>query len=392
MKINLLGLILINLSSYVSYSQVTQEDNIVGTNHYIDSKILEEKRQIQIYLPDGYNEAETTYSVLYLLDGQQFFPYGVSLIKNFKHFNLTPEFIVVGITNSFPQRYGHFSDGKDKFIKFMEEELLPYVDENFRTTKEKLLFGWQYAGSLGFHILIDNSSLFDGYFLASPFPIINKIDDLDKISTLNKTLYFFVSPDEYEVNKGTDKLDSLLTNKNISGLKWSYIQLEKEGHQSTSFPALYHGLRKYYKYYPQLQVDNLQEFVDSGGLEYAYAFTKERALRHGFSPDLSTWSKYTIIRSAIRADDYDHFETFTNKFISSEFIEELDSRALDLAVFYEKHIKHDKAIEIYSILLEKHPDSGRLLNKMGNAHKALGKNEEAERYFQRAQEIAKDIN
>lgn len=389
MRISLFLLVFVNLSSYVSYSQITQEDNIVGTKHYIDSEALGEKRQIQIYLPDGYDETDTSYPILYLLDGQQFFPYGVSLVKNFKHFNLTPEFIVVGITNSFPERYGHFGEGRDKFIEFMEKELLPYIDKNFRTTNERLLFGWQYAGSLAFHIMIDNSSLFEGYLLASPFPIKNKVDELDKLSTLSKTLYFFVSPDEYEVNRGTDKLDSLLTTKSISGLQWSYLPLENEDHHSTAYPALYHGLRKFYHYYPQLQVDNLQEFIDSGGLEYANSYTKERSRQYGFPPNLSTWSKYTIIRSAIRAGDYTNFETFTNEFLSPELIGDLDGRALDIAAFYEKDLKYDKAIGIHTILLEKHPDSERLLTNMGNLHLAIGRKKEAKKYFQRAEEISK---
>ena len=61
-------------------------DNIVGTNHFIDSEILGEKRQIQIYLPPGYSETKKIYPVLYILDGQQFFLYGVSLTQNFKTF------------------------------------------------------------------------------------------------------------------------------------------------------------------------------------------------------------------------------------------------------------------------------------------------------------------
>ncbi|MBE9490224.1 MAG: esterase, partial [Bacteroidetes bacterium] len=42
-------------------------DNIVGTNHIIDSKILNEERQIQIYLPPNYEDSNKTYPVLYIL-------------------------------------------------------------------------------------------------------------------------------------------------------------------------------------------------------------------------------------------------------------------------------------------------------------------------------------
>jgi len=226
-------------------------NNILGTNHFIDSEILGEKRQVQIYLPSDYTETDKKYPVLYLLDGQQFFSHGVSLSKTFKQFNLTPEFIIVGINTSYPQRYSHFGKDMGKFIEFMDAELLPYIERNFRANSEKLLFGWQYAGSLGFNIMLNNTITFNGYFLASPFPIQDKIEALDTTLITNTALYFSVSPDEYDVNHGTDKLDSLLSSKKISGLDWSYLKLINEEHHSTGYTTLYHSLRKYFKYYPE---------------------------------------------------------------------------------------------------------------------------------------------
>ena len=375
-----------------SEAQNEGTNNIVGTNHFIDSEILGEKRQVQIYLPSDYTETDKKYPVLYLLDGQQYFNHGVSLSKTFKQFGLTPEFIIVGINTDYPQRYTLFGNDMDTFIKFMDAELLPYIEKNFRTNNENLLFGWQYAGSLGFNILLNNSIPFSGYFLASPFPIKDKIDALDTMVTANTKLYFSVSPDEYEVNHGTEKLDSLLSSKEIRGLDWSYLKLINEEHRSTGYATLYHGLRTYFKYYPEFQEDNLQKLMDAGGLAYAYAHAKERGLKYGFSSDLSTWSKYTIIRCAIRANDYAHFEIFTNEFVTVEFIRDLKNRASDIAAFYETNKKYNKAIEIYKMLLLEFPDSERLLKSIGTTYLAMDNSDEAEKYFQRAKEISENKN
>uniref|UniRef100_UPI00404BA367 alpha/beta hydrolase-fold protein n=1 Tax=Fulvivirga sp. TaxID=1931237 RepID=UPI00404BA367 len=361
-----------------------QTHNIVGANHEISSQILNETMQIQVLVPNGYEASEDAYPVLYLLDGQQYFNYGVSLSRNFQEFSLTPQFIIVGITTLSPQRYTYFDGEKDKFIDFMENELLPFVDKNYRTNTDRMIFGWQYAGSLALHIMIDHPSLFNGYFIASPFPIEQKVDDLDKISALNKALYFGVSPDEYEVNKGTDKLNALLSNKNIEGLRWSYLQFSMEEHRSTGFPTLYHSLREYFKYYPPLQVDNLKRFLDLGGLKYAEDFFEKRASLFGFDPAPTTWSKYTILRSAIKAEDYSNFKLFADALLNDDLIGELDGRAFDVASFYEKHQEHNKAIHIYNILLQKHPDSERLLTKMAESHTALGNSKEAKRYLKQA--------
>jgi len=390
-KITFIIIISLLITPYLE-AQNGGTENIVGTNHFIDSEILGEKRQVQIYLPPSYDETEEKYTVLYLLDGQLFFNHGVSLSKTFKQFNLTPEFIIVGINTPFPQRYSHFGKGTDNFIGFMEKELIPYVEKKFRSNDEKLFFGWQYAGSLGFNILLKNTIPFNGYFLASPVPIKDKIEALDSTLITNKTLYFSVSPDEYEVNHGTDKLDSLLSSKKFRGLDWSYLELINEEHHSTGYTTLYHALRKYFKYYPEFQEDNLQKFISAGGLDYAYTYAKERRRKYGFSSDLSTWSKYTIIRSAIRANDYVHFETFANEFVTVEFISDLKNRASDIAVFYEANKKYNEAIKIYNMLLVAFPDSEKLFKRIGNAYLALDKKEEAEKHFQRAKEVSKSKN
>ncbi|TYP71563.1 alpha/beta hydrolase-fold protein [Aquimarina intermedia] len=383
---------IIIISLWTTLHLVAQHEgahNILGTNHFIDSGILGEKRQVQIYLPTDYTETDNKYPVLYLLDGQQFFSHGVSLSKTFNQFNLTPEFIIVGINTSYPQRYSHFGNDMDKFIEFMDAELLPFIEENFRANSEKLLFGWQYAGSLGFNIMLKNTIAFNGYFLASPFPIQDKIEALNSTSIKNTALYFSVSPDEYDVNHGTDKLDSLLSDKKIRGLDWSYLKLINEEHHSTGYTTLYHGLRKYFKYYQEFQEDNLEKFITAGGLDYAYTYARARGLNYGFSSDLSTWSKFTIIRSAIRAKDYDHFETFTNEFVNIEFISDLKNRASDIAVFYEVNKKYNKAIEIYKMLLVEFPESEKLLKRIGNAYLALDNKNEAKKYFQLATENLK---
>ena len=392
MKLTTLTIITNVLVSLCLMAQNGGTPNVVGTNYSIDSNILEESRQIQVYLPPGYTETDVKYPVLYLLDGQLFFNSAVSLSNKFRQSRLAPEFIIVGINTSYPQRFGHFSSGKDTFIEFMITELLPYVESNFRTNGEKLLFGWEYAGSLGFNFMLKNTISFDGYILASPYPIWDEIEELDTVSTLNSMLYFTVSPDEYQVNHGTEKLDSWLSSKNINNLEWFYTELVNEEHSSTGYPTLYHGLRSYFKYYPEFQEDSFKKFIKAGGLEYAYDYSKKRASKYGFSSELSSWSKYTIIRSAIRANDYGHFQSYSNEFVTNEFIGDLRYRTLDIAEFYEINENPDKAIEIYETLLTLFPDSEDILTRTGNAYMSIGNDVEAEKYFKLAEDISKSNN
>jgi len=354
-------------------SEVTP--NVVGTNHLLSSKILNEERGVEIYLPPGYQESDKTYPVVYVLDGQRFFLHVVSLSQSFQQFQLAPEFIIVGINNSYPNRFRHFGEGKDNFKGFLENELMPYVNENFKTNAENLLFGWEYGGSFVFHMMMERPTLFNAYLMASPFPIFDAIDDLDILSSMETQLYFAVSPDEYDVRHSTEKLNEKLTSNPIDDLEWKYFEFELEEHRSTGYPTLYHGLRDYFKYYQEFETNNLQKFINAGGIDFASNHAEQRAKKYGFSPELSLWSRFTIVRSAMRANDFYHFETLLNSLDKNEFIKELlaqrDYAVSQIAAFYEKHNRFKEAIELYDLLLKKYPDSESLLTRKKNANQSL---------------------
>lgn len=384
--------IIFSFLTLVSHAQESGTPIVIGTNHFIESKNLGETRQIQVALPPGYEESDQKYPVLYVLDGQQYFAHAVSLSSTFRHFGVTPEFIIVGIHTPYPQRYRQFSAGKESFMSFLEEEVMTFVDSAFRTKNESLIFGWQYAGSLGFEILLSKPGLFNSYLLASPFPLESRVDALDGISDLDNNLYFAVSPYEYQVNHGTNKLDSLLSAKTIDGLEWKYIEFSEEEHRSTAYTMLYHGLRAHFQYFPEYHVTDLQVFLEAGGIDEARRFSEERSRLYGTSPEIPTWSKYTIIRSAIRANDYEHFRRFTDEFVEEAFIRDLKNRSIEIADYFEANDQLQEAIDIYEFLLKDQQDSERILNRVGNAYAASGKPEEAEKYFQRARKLKNDSN
>ena len=197
---NLFLLVMLCCATTHIVAQIKPSQNHVGTNYSIASEALKEARQIQVFLPDGYEKTAADFPVLYLLDGQRLFPFGVSLLQSFTQFQQTPGFIVVGIINKYPDRFGHFSAKDSKFLTFLEKEVVPFVDANFKTSKERLLFGWEYGGSFAMQVLIDKPNLFDAYIAASPYPITEKLTELSEAVSKNthvhKTLYFSVSPNE----------------------------------------------------------------------------------------------------------------------------------------------------------------------------------------------------
>ena len=162
------------------------ENLVIGEKVQLFSKVLEEKRDLNIYLPQGYSkDSLKTYPVIYLLDGSmdEDFLHIAGLVQfgSFSWINMLPESIVVGIGNvdrkkdftyptnnkkdleDFPTT-GHSSD----FIRFIEEELQAYIERNYRHTSTKTIIGQSLGGLLATEILFKKPDLFDNYIIVSP--------------------------------------------------------------------------------------------------------------------------------------------------------------------------------------------------------------------------------
>ncbi|WP_242918294.1 alpha/beta hydrolase [Pontibacter liquoris] len=159
---------------------------ILGEIHELHSKVLGEKRILNIYLPEGYNPADSVkYPVIYLLDGSanEDFIHIVGLVQynSFEWINIVPKSIVVGIATvdrrrdfTYPttieaDRKQYPTTGhSDAFISFIGTELQPFIEKKFKTTSSKTLIGQSLGGLLATEILFQNPTLFNKYIIVSP--------------------------------------------------------------------------------------------------------------------------------------------------------------------------------------------------------------------------------
>lgn len=345
-----------------------QSDNVIGKNFQIQSEVLGETRSINVYLPDEYDESkEDSYSVLYVLDGQRLFLHAVSVNQSFKQFRLSPEFIIIGIDNTYPNRFRNFTQRRDEFRDFIISELIPFVDSTFQTSEDRILFGWEYAGSFTLNTLINSPSYFNSYLLSSPYPIENQLIDLENMlngENQDSKLFFTVSPNEHAVNIGTNKLISVLES-NTGGLDWTFTELVNEQHRTTAYHTLFHGLANHFKYFPELQINDLETFDNNGGIEYINDYYTIRNKQYGFDPEPTTWTKYSILRSALRADNYERFDDLSSQFKLDHFFPDLNSnRMLEIAEYFESNKNIKKAKELYQMALGKYKDDERIKSRL----------------------------
>ena len=170
----------------VTKKQEVSKPFILGEIIELQSKVLNEKRTLNIYLPEGYNQNDTIkYPVIYLLDGSadEDFIHIVGLVQynSFEWINIVPKSIVVGISTVDRRRDFTFpttieTDKKtfptaghsDKFISFIETELQPFIETKYKTNQSKTIIGQSLGGLLETEILLKKPTLFTKYIIVSP--------------------------------------------------------------------------------------------------------------------------------------------------------------------------------------------------------------------------------
>jgi len=167
-------------------SPVQSKPFVLGQIVEINSAELVEKRTLNIYLPEGFSQSDSTrYCVIYLLDGSadEDFIHVVGLVQfnNFPWINRIPKSIVVGIANVNRRRYftypSSIADDKkqfqgtghsDKFIAFIENELQSFIKKEYKVNDSKMIIGQSLGGLLATEILMKKPHLFNKYVIISP--------------------------------------------------------------------------------------------------------------------------------------------------------------------------------------------------------------------------------
>ncbi len=215
-------------------------DSLVFTEFY--SQILKEKRRLIVHLPLNYAKEPTKkYPVMYVLDGGNQDVHTSDQISVLAKTGLIPECIVVGVLNTKTSRnrdqtppfmQTETDDPKspfgeaDHFLKFLEEEIIPKIDSNYRINGYKTLTGHSRGGLFVLYSLIKKPSLFDARFCYST-PVwrfddlmIKKTIDFLRTQKPKKTFLFLSAGDDETTNivGGFNRLSLELKNfqKNIA--------------------------------------------------------------------------------------------------------------------------------------------------------------------------------
>jgi predicted alpha/beta superfamily hydrolase len=231
----------------------------IGETFTLQSKVLNETRRINVYLPPGYVEAaDKRFPVLYMPDGglAEDFLHIAGLVQVSVGNSTMRPFVLVGIENTERRRdlTGPTQNEEDRkiaprvggsaaFRKFLRDELMPDVKARYRTTDQSAIVGESLAGLFVIETFLLEPDLFDTYIAIDPSLwwndgalVKSAPERLRGQPKANKWLWFASSGEER--GDGTERLHAALQAANgPSGLLWRFERFPEEKHSTIYHPA-----------------------------------------------------------------------------------------------------------------------------------------------------------
>jgi predicted alpha/beta superfamily hydrolase len=314
-----------SMSSRVGSSPPPEGQPIfLGAKHSLRSSILEEERGFHLYLPPGYAESSERYPVLYLLDGDAHFHHATGVVQFLAGNSHIPPMIVVGVPNTnrtrdlTPPVHGDTrmpgdtssrsvsqslpnAGGADRFLRFLEEELAPYIEAHYRTQPYRILVGHSFGGLFAVHALMNRPQSFNAYLAISPSLwwndgelVAGAVKFLERLPEQERFLYMTMGDEGDGMLKPIQQLAATLEQASPARLAWRYSFLGNDHHGSTPHRTLYDGLEALFE---DLRPQVLARTEDLAQLDARYArLTKRLGFEIQPSEDLINSIGYSLLQ------------------------------------------------------------------------------------------------
>jgi len=263
------------------YPQAPAKTVTIGTIDTVWSPTLKESRRFLVYTPPSYSDTTylpKRYPVLYLLDGDAHFHSVTGLLQILgTGVNATfvlPEMIVVAIPNTNrgrdmtpthvdrdpsgkPQPALASSGGMPNFLKFIRAELIPRVEQSYRTAPYRVFVGHSLGGITTINALYTMPETFNAYVAIDPslwwdnrVLLKQARGRFAKPGLAGRMLFVgqanTITPGDTTENTHFNSIvqfNSILETFNASGLRYAYKYYPADSHGSVPLIAEYDALR-----------------------------------------------------------------------------------------------------------------------------------------------------
>jgi len=332
----------------------------------INSAYLNDTRQLQIKLPKDYEaNSDTKYPVIVVFDGDYLFEIVSGQVHFQSHFNDMPSSIIIGVIQGEQRYYDAYCDevtGLPKesglrFHNFVESELIPFIDNNYNTSKFKVAVGHNTMGNFINSFLFKKEPIFNAYVCISP-DLSGTVRDYlsDRLAYFEKDIFYYMATSEKDMSR--IKSSVRLANKAISQVESPYLtyyfdDFDNQKHYTLVTSAVAKSFDKIFQLYEPLREKELTEKV----MPYEDTLDKYLLERYekvsslfGVEQHITEEEIKKVVEVAEQRNDIESLKALGK--LSNKLFPNSLAGTFYLAQYAEKKGKRKKAKKLYESALE----------------------------------------
>lgn len=394
MKRLLCLIIVLSVQNSISYGQTAENGDAVsnqisiGVRDSVFSETLGEDREIWVHVPRS-SIYGFKYPVIYLLDGEFNFESVVGIVRSNAISRLIPEMIIVAIPNTNRFRdltTSHTGDdanpsgGAENFTKFIEDELIPYIDTNYPTTPHRTLIGHSLGGLVVVNTFINHSHLFENYLAIDPSlgwdnqKLLNQGRNLLTDTHYGKkSLYIAIANtinngDETDMTFETALKDTSSNTLHLRSI-YEFSELAKSNNQITSD----------WNYYPNETHGTVPIVAEHHALRFFFSWFK-----------FEHWNEFYATEPKLTGEELVELIVSHHDKISTElkhtFLPD-EYEINNLAYMFLGKDDHERAFSFFELNIQNYPTSANAYDSMGDYYNSISDTTNAIKYFTKSLEM-----
>jgi len=247
------------------YPRVEIKDNEVRS---LKSKYVDQEYKINIFFPKDYKKETDRYPVVYVLDAEYNFGCVAYIARRLIKNKDIPKVLLAGIAydttyeDFYDKRsrdltplskiHGYKTGGAKSFTLFIQNELIPFIDKNYRTIPgDRTIVGHSFGGLYCSYVLFQHPDLFNRYIIVSPSlwysdRVVFEYEEKFSIEhqDLAASIYLAAGGDEsLQVRDNTQMFGNKLRERGYPNLHLKASIVEGENHRSLFPYAFTRGIR-----------------------------------------------------------------------------------------------------------------------------------------------------
>lgn len=240
----------------------------------IKSSRLNTTRQLKIKLPKNYDpSSEVKYPLIIVFDGDYLFEPVAGQVDFQTYFDDMPGSIIVGVVQGNERRYDGYCDEVTglpresglRFHEFVADELIPYLDDRYSTSKFKVAVGHDLMGNFINSYLFKENPIFKAYVCISPDLSGTVRDYLGKrLEFFKDDIFYYMATSDRDLpyireavlsaNRQIDQVQ----NKNLT---YYFDDFKNDNHYTLVSSAIARSFDKIFELYKPLREKELEEKV-----------------------------------------------------------------------------------------------------------------------------------